>query len=35
MAPASYNNTSGLIDFPCKIINLDRAVIAINNGRVI
>ena len=35
IAAASYTRISGLIDLPCKIINLDKAVIAINNGKVI
>ena len=32
IAPASYNKSLG--SFPWRIINLARAVIAINNGKV-
>ena len=35
IAPASYNKVIGSMPFPCKIINLEIAVIAINKGNVI
>jgi hypothetical protein len=35
IAPASYINVLGSMSLPCSIINLDNAVIAINNGKVI
>ena len=35
IAPASYNNAEGSISFPCRIINLLNAVIAIKRGKEI
>ena len=34
IATASYTKPEGSISFPCKIMNRDKAVMAINKGRV-